>query len=185
MFVTTRGIFERETKGYKSIPLAREAEKSLGLTLSMGIGFGLSANEAGTHARLALRQSKEAGGDVAFIVREDGGVIGPLEMTEPWEIDLSLISPELIAKAEQTGMNSAYLSKLVVDVSRRGRTKYTAAELSTLLGVTVRTVHRLLVTWLDEGLVRIVGEERSNGKGRPKQIFDLTFIAQIAREQLI
>jgi len=181
MFVTTRGIFERETGGYKSIPLAREAEKSLGVSLSIGIGFGSSANQAGTHARIALRQSKEAGGNVGFIVREDRGVIGPLEMTEPWEADLNLISADKVRKAEESGMTSVYLSKLVVDVSRRGKTRYTAQELAQLLNVTVRTAHRLLVVWLDEGLVRITGEERSNGKGRPKQIFDMTFISDVIR----
>lgn len=181
LFVTTRGIFERETGGYKTIPLAREAAKTLGISLSVGIGFGSSANQAGTHARIALRQSKEAGGNVGFIVREDRGVIGPLEMTEPWEVDLSLISADLVKRAEQAGMTSVYLSKLIVDVSRRGRTRYTAQDLAALLGVTVRTVHRLLVIWLDEGLVRIAGEERSCGKGRPKQIFDMSFIADIVR----
>ena len=181
MFVTTRGIFERETGGYKSIPVAREAAKSLGISMSIGIGFGASANQAGTHARIALRQSKEAGGNVGFIVREDRGVIGPLEMTEPWEFDLSLIHPDIIKRAERAGMNSNYLSKLIVDVSRRGRTRYTARELASLLGVTVRTAHRLLVVWLDENLVRVVGEERGGGKGRPKQIFEFTLIAEIVR----
>ncbi|MCC2685193.1 MAG: hypothetical protein K0R75_2092 [Paenibacillaceae bacterium] len=185
MFVTTRGIFERETRGYKTVPLAREADKLLGLSLSLGVGFGASANEAGTHARHALRQAKEAGGNAAFIVREDRGVIGPLEMTDPWEVDLSLIHPELLAKTEQVGMNMTYLSKLILDVSRRGRTRYSAPELATLFGVTVRTVHRLLVVWMDEGLVQIVGEERGNGKGRPKQIFDLVFISKIARESYV
>ena len=181
VFVTTRGIFERETGGYKSIPLAKEVEKSLGISLSIGIGFGLSAGLAGTHARIALRQSKDAGGNVGFIVREDRGIIGPLEMTEPWEIDLSLISADLIARTAKVGMNSMYLSKLIVDVSRRGRTEYIAQDLAVLLGVTVRTVHRLLVEWLDEGLVQIVGEERGVGKGRPKQVFDLSFITEIVR----
>lgn len=181
LFVTTRGIFERETGGYKRIPLARDMEKAFGLSLSIGIGFGQTANQAGTHARLALRQSKEAGGNVAFIVREDKGLIGPLEMSDPWEADLSLISAERIKRAEQAGMTAVYLSKLIVDVSRRGKTRYVAQELASLLGVTVRTVHRLLTVWLDDKLVSIVGEERSLGKGRPKQVYELTFIAEIVR----
>jgi c-di-AMP phosphodiesterase-like protein len=83
LFVTTRGIFERETRGYKFIPLLQESKSSLGISLSLGVGFGKSANEAGTHARLALRQSREYGGDVCFIVREDKSVIGPVEMANP------------------------------------------------------------------------------------------------------
>ena len=184
LFVTTRGIFERETGGYKRIPLNWDMDKTLGLSLSIGIGFGYSANQAGTHARMALRQAKEAGGNVGFIVREDRGVIGPLEMTETWKLDLSFLSPDLLKKAELAGMHYKYLSKMVVDVSRRGKTEYKTQELAQLLGVTTRTVHRLLVVWQDEGLVHVVGEERTAGKGRPKQIFNMSFLSEVVRKSL-
>ncbi|MCZ8516906.1 hypothetical protein O9H85_32025 [Paenibacillus filicis] len=176
LFITTRGVFERETGGYKYIPLAREAERSFGLSLSVGVGFGLSANEAGTHARQALRQAREAGGNISYIVREDGGVIGPLEMSEPLEYNLALLDADFIKKAEQSGMTLTYLSKLSARVSRKGQTDYTAQELAAILGVTMRTVHRLLLQWIDAGLVQSVGERKSQTKGRPKQIFRLVFM---------
>ncbi|GIP32728.1 hypothetical protein [Paenibacillus sp. J2TS4] len=176
LFITTRGIFERETGGYKYIPLAHEAEKSFGFTLSMGVGFGQSAGEAGTHARIALRQAREAGGNISFIVREDRSVIGPLEMSQPLEVNLSLIDSNLIKKAENSGMTLAYLSKLAAQVARKGQTDYTAKELAAILGVTIRSVHRFLLQWTDNGLVDIVGEQRNPSKGRPKQIYRLLFI---------
>ncbi|MBW7462022.1 hypothetical protein K0U00_49025, partial [Paenibacillus sepulcri] len=61
LFFTTRGLFERETGGYKYISLASKAQKRFGLSLSVGIGFGVSANAAGTNARAALRSTKDAG----------------------------------------------------------------------------------------------------------------------------
>lgn len=63
--------------------------------LSLGVGFGASANEAGTNARAALRKSKEAGGNVAFIIREDQTLIGPLEMSDPVQNVLSPTDVEL------------------------------------------------------------------------------------------
>lgn len=181
LFITTRGIFERETGGYKSIPLARVVEKYYGLSLSIGIGFGRSANEAGTHARLALRNSKESGGDICFIVREDKSVIGPLEMTHPHEYDLSLIDANLLKRAEEAGLTSGYLSKLVAHVTRFGKTDYTAQELATVLDVTVRSTHRFLLSWLDSGLIDIIGEEKGKSKGRPKQIYRLSFLSELVR----
>ncbi|MEF3311816.1 hypothetical protein PV433_23300 [Paenibacillus sp. GYB004] len=181
LFITTRGIFERETGGYKSIPLARVVEKYYGLSLSIGIGFGRSANEAGTHARLALRNSKESGGDICFIVREDKSVIGPLEMTHPHEYDLSLIDANLLKRAEEAGLTSGYLSKLVAHVTRFGKTDYTAQELATVLDVTVRSTHRFLLAWLDSGLIEIIGEEKGKSKGRPKQIYRLSFLSELVR----
>jgi hypothetical protein len=181
LFITTRGIFERETGGYKSLPLAREAKKYYDLSLSIGVGFGRSANEAGTHARMALRQSRNAGGNICFIVREDRSIIGPLEMTQPMEYDLSLIDIKLIKQAEKAGMTSVYLSKLIVYVTRSGKTEYFAQDLASVLGVTVRSAHRFLLSWLDAGLIEIVGEEKGVSKGRPKQIYRLTFLRKLIR----
>lgn len=176
LFITTRGIFERETGGYKFFPLAREAARSFGLSLSVGVGFGRSANEAGTHARQALRQAREAGGNISFIVREDRSVIGPLEMSAPLEYNLALTDAKLVERAESSGMTLAYLSKLSAHVSRRGQLDYTAQELAAILGVTTRSVHRLLLQWTDADLVRAVGEQKAPAKGRPKQIFRLIFL---------
>lgn len=171
LFFTTRGIFERETRGYKFIPLLQESKKSFGHTLSVGIGFGKSANEAGTHARIALRQAKEAGGDVCYIVREDKCVIGPVEMGPQVVYELSVTDEKLLEKAEQAGMSATYMRKLLAQATRFGTVEYTAHELAPVLGVTIRSTHRILLQWLDAGLVEIVGEEKLAAKGRPRQVY--------------
>jgi len=176
LFVTTRGIFERETRGYKTIPILLEAKKTLGISLSVGVGFGQSANEAGTHARLALRQSKEFGGDICFIVREDRSVIGPVEMSHPMIYELSITDEAILARAEKAGMTAAYMSKLMAQVTRLGKMEYTAQELAAILGVTIRSSHRILLQWLDAELVEIVGIEKISVKGRPRQIYRLSFV---------
>ncbi|CAM4398281.1 GGDEF domain-containing protein [Paenibacillus endophyticus] len=175
LFFTTRGIFERETGGYKTIPLGKHANQKFGLSLSIGIGFGRSANEAGTHARSALRKSKDAGGDTCFIVREDKTFIGPLAMADPIEITLSMTDAALIKKAEEAGMTSVYLSKMLAHVARSGRVDYMVHELAAILGITARSTHRLVLQWIDYGLVRIAGVEKVP-KGRPRQIFKLSFL---------
>lgn len=179
LFFTTRGIFERETGGYKTIPLGKEANKSLGISLSIGIGFGISANEAGTHARVALRKSKEAGGNTCFIVREDQTLIGPLEMADSMHKVLPPVDAELMRKAEEAGMTSAYLSKLLSQMARYGKYEYKVHDLAFLLEITVRSAHRLLLLWIDNGLVEIAGMEKAP-KGRPRQIFRFSFLVDIA-----
>lgn len=174
LFFTTRGIFERETGGYKTIPLAKDANQSLGISLSFGVGFGTSANEAGTNARAALRKSKEAGGNTCFIVREDHTLIGPLEMSDPVQNVLSPMHAELIKRAEDAGMTSSYLSKLLAHMSRFGKYEYMVHELANLLEITVRSTHRLLLLWMDNGLVEISGMEKVP-KGRPRQIYRFSF----------
>lgn len=185
LFITTRGTFERETGGYKYIPLARKAEKSFGLTLSIGIGFGWSASHAGTHARTALQRAKEAGGNSCYIIREDGGVIGPLEMSRPLAYNMSLIDPELQKKLNDKGMSNGYLSKLAAQATMKGKIDYLARELASVLGITMRSTHRCLNIWLDAGLVEIVGEQRPHVKGRPSHIYRISFLAdQIAHRPI-
>jgi hypothetical protein len=171
LFITTRGTFERQTGGYKYIPIAKKARKLFGLSLSMGIGFGRSADAAGVHARTALRYAKEVGGDSCFIVREDEGIIGPLEMADPLQDQLSLVEGDFIRKAEEAGFHQTYLSRILGQMSRTGNLEYNVHELASVLGVTIRTTHRLLLQWMDAGLVDTVREERGMAKGRPRQVF--------------
>ncbi len=178
LFFTTRGIFERETRGYKYIPLLDKTRRSLGITLSIGIGFGRSATDAGSHARLALRQSIDAGGHLCFIVREDRSVIGPVETAHPMIYDLSVTDGELLQEAEKAGMSAVYMSRLAACIIRHGKTEYTAQELASILGVTVRSAHRILLQWIDAGLVEIAGEEKIATKGRPRQIYRLIFVKE-------
>ncbi|EFU43065.1 hypothetical protein PVOR_04863 [Paenibacillus vortex V453] len=175
LFFTTRGIFERETGGYKTIPLAKDVNKTYGISLSIGMGFGQSASLAGTNARIAMRKAKEVGGNACFIVREDGTLIGPLEMADPVQEVLSFTDAELIKRAEDAGMTSAYLSKLLNQRARSGKYEYKVHELAHLLDITVRSAHRLLQLWTDNDLVKIAGIEKVP-RGRPRQIFRFTFL---------
>ncbi|RIX49425.1 hypothetical protein D3P08_22555 [Paenibacillus nanensis] len=177
LFFTTRGIFERETGGYKSIPLAKDAKQSYSLSLSLGIGFGMTANEAGTNAREALRKAKEAGGNSCFIVREDKSIIGPLEMSEPVRATFAPLDVALVKKAEAAGMTSSYLSKLVAYMSKHEKYEYHVHEVAAMLHITVRSAHRLLLMWLDNGLIELSREEKLP-KGRPRQMYRFSFIEQ-------
>jgi hypothetical protein len=178
-FITTRGIFERETRGYKFIPLLKETKGEFGITLSVGVGFGSTAAEAGSHARLALRQSKELGGNICYIVREDRSVLGPVDIstnTQYERYDLAITDTGLLDKAEKAGMSAAYMTKLMARVARHKKYDYTAQELASTLNVTTRSAHRILLKWMDAELVDIVGEEKVTHKGRPRRIYRLSFI---------
>lgn len=178
-FITTRGIFERETRGYKFIPLLKDAKTELGITFSLGIGFGLTAAEAGNHARLALAQSQDLGGNICYIVREDRSVLGPVDVSSQAQYeryDLAITDKKLLEKAEQAGMSAAYMTKIMARVARHQKIDYTAQELANTLKVTVRSAHRILLKLMDAKLVEIIGEEKLTHKGRPRRIYRLTFI---------
>ena len=179
LFFTTRGMFERETRGYKYIPLAKDAKLNYSISLSLGIGFGMTANDAGTNAREALRKAKDAGGNGCFIVREDKSVIGPVEMSEPIKARIVPLDNTLVKKAESAGMTSHYLSKLVTYMCKHKRYEYHVHELANMLNITVRSAHRLLLVWQDCQLIEISRVEKVP-KGRPRQMYWFNFIEQKA-----
>jgi hypothetical protein len=174
MFITTRGVFERITQGYKWIPLITEAKKQLKMKLSMGIGFGLSANEAGTHARIALMQAKDFGGENCFIVKEDRSVFGPVELSAPIAYPLYITDEKMLKKAEEAGMSAIYQQKLISLVKRKPDSQFTAHELAETLGITTRSAHRIILKWLDADLISIIGMEKMSTRGRPRQVYKLT-----------
>ncbi|MFJ5768985.1 hypothetical protein [Psychrobacillus sp. NPDC093180] len=173
LFVTNRGIFERITEGYKSLPILNEVKKKLGVHLSIGIGFGFTALEAGSHSRVALVQAQENGGSSCFIVREDRSVFGPIDLIAPLKYPLAVTDQLLISKAETIGMSAANIEKTMALIKRKKKNEFTAHELATVLGITPRSAHRIVQSWLDAKLIEVIGIEKISRRGRPRQVFSL------------
>ena len=173
IFITTRGIFERVTQGYKLFPLVHDIHKKLQLHVSVGIGFGFSANEAGTHARMALNQSLDFGGQQCFIVKENRSVIGPIKKEVPLTYPLTVTDEKILKKAEKAGISPAYLEKIIAILQRKSVKTFTAQDLANSLGITTRSSHRILLKWLDAGIVKISGMEKVQTRGRPRQVYQL------------
>lgn len=173
MFVTTRGTFERITQGYKYFPLIADLKSGEGLKVSVGIGFGVSANEAGSHARIALDQAIDFGGEKCFIVKEDRSVIGPVEKQAPLTYPLNFTDKEWQTKAEKVSISPYYLRKVLSIIHRQSKDTFTAQELASTLSITARSAHRILSSWLDADIVEIAGTEKLRSKGRPRQVYKL------------
>lgn len=175
VFITNRGTFEQVTEGYKRMPILEDVKRQLNLRISIGIGFGRSANEAGTHSRIALSQAQDYGGSACFIVKEDRSVFGPVEIEAPFVYPLTVTDKEVLIRAEKAGMNAAHLEKLIAMVRRKKGNEFTAHELSQILGVTTRSAHRIILNWLDANIIEIIGTEKLTSRGRPRQVFRLDF----------
>lgn len=173
LFVTNRGIFERVTEGYKVLPIVDELKKKIGVTLSIGIGFGFSALEAGSHARVALIQAQENGGDSCYIVSEDRSVFGPIDIAAPMKYPLAVTDQLLIQQSEAVGMNAANIEKTIALIRRKKKNEFTAHELASVLGITPRSAHRIVQSWLDASLIEVIGTEKMSRRGRPRQVFTL------------
>ncbi len=175
-FFTTRGLFEKSTRSYTAAPLVREIRDSLAITISLGVGFGMTANQAGINARVALQKAKEAGGNACYVLLENKRLIGPLGPEPSPSYELRMVEPQLLARAEAAGLSMVAFSRLLNFASAMGRDTFTANELAPVAGVTLRSTHRLLNRLVASGQARVVGEERLTTRGRPRQLYKLLML---------
>jgi len=177
VFFTTPAAFERWSDGLRSLPLLAMVRNTPGSTVSLGIGFGLTAGQAGTHARIALKRAQADGGDCGYVLLGNRRLIGPVrsglpvEEAAPLSYDLRTIDPAMLRKVEAAGIAAESLGRMAALVKENHLTLFSAQDIAPLLGVTLRTVHRNLTKLEELGVVQVVGEETLTRQGRPRRIY--------------
>lgn len=176
-FFTTRALFEKVTCCYSRWPLLESLPRA-GFPISVGVGFGTTASEAGLHARAALEEAMRRGDNSCYVMLENKRLIGPLGPGK-LSYDLRISDPRLLEISRQLGMAAASVNRIGAALAQLGE-EFTAHELAGKLRVGLRTSHRVLQKLLAAGYVREVGQENAGSRGRPKRLFRVTkeFLAQ-------
>jgi hypothetical protein len=161
LVTATRGSLSSATDGFRVPPFAERARAELGIVLEVGVGLGLTAQDAEAHARAVLARAHADPAARGFALDREGHALvpGPRE-------------PVVVRASNPRGL--ATLSRLtdqlpedagphVVDAETAGR----------LLGVTSRTARRLLRGLAEEGLAWPLPPNRIPQPGRPRQLYRL------------
>lgn len=170
-FVTTRTLFEKSTNFYTSWDLVERFNRA-GVRVSVGVGFGETANRAGANARLALQEAIKAGGNRGYVMTEHGRLIGPLGAGAVG-YDVRSTDPALLDRARELGMAPASLSRALALLADLGE-EFTAREAAARLQVAVRSANRILGKLEAGGLVERVGQEAPGRRGRPRRVYRLS-----------
>lgn len=173
-FITTRGQIERCTNQFKKITILKSIQEKLNIPTSMGIGFGSTAYEAEIKAHEALSKALAFSASSCFIVEMDGNVHGPIGETFQLKYSTRSDDPELISIAKKAGLSVGTINKLLSFCEYSNNKKFTAIELSSGFGITLRSARRILSKLEQSKIVKISGEEQPIGRGRPRQIYTLT-----------
>lgn len=167
----TRGAFESGTDGYSDLFLVERISQQLGITASLGVGYGATVSEAEANARMALALARKEGGNCCFVVRDGQEVLGPLGRPAPLEYAIRMHEDRFRSAAQVTGLGPTTLSRVDALLKVRGRRQVTANELAAGLGCRLRTARRLLAAMQRVKLARVIGQEQPPGRGRPRQVF--------------
>jgi hypothetical protein len=173
LFFTTRALIEKSTDKFNRPPnLMHQVYLPDGLTLSMGIGVGGTANLAAEHARVALLKARDEGGNCCYVVNENHQVIGKLGKGDMQVLDLRATDDVLLEAVEKTGLSAATLSRLFNAIQHAGK-DFTANEVSSFLAMTVRSTRRLIQQLEQAKLIEVVGQESIHTRGKPRRVYRL------------
>jgi len=170
-FFTTRMLFEKSTNFYTSWNLVERLNRA-GVRVSVGVGFGETANRAGANARSALEEAIKTGGNKCYVMTERKRLIGPLGAGSV-AYEVRSTDPGLLDRARELGMAPASLSRVLAVLEGLGE-EFTAREVAAGLHVSPRSANRILGRLQAGGLVEQAGQEAPGRRGRPRLVYRLT-----------
>ncbi len=176
MFLT-RGALQDITNYYTGFPSVREMSRFCGTGLVFGFGVGSTATLCYANATLALKYAEESGGNCAFIVFEDGRVVGPMG-ADQLDFRRSTISKRLILKSIDSQLSIPTLTKIQDLIYRTGSKYITPEQLAADLGISKRNARRILSRLCESGLAEVAGLDQPGTRGRPQRVYKVNLEVQ-------
>lgn len=169
LMYTSRGFLQEVTRLWTESADFKEMEQKYGTPVYAGFGTGKTPMAAQAHAKSALERAREHREGCAFLIRDDGKIIGPLGSQASLEYSHRTTDPALQEVARNAGLSADTVGKLAAYARITG--PFTAEELANVLGVTTRNIRNIMKKLADAGYLRETGLERPYPKGRPRKIY--------------
>jgi hypothetical protein len=174
LLFSTRKMLEDETDNLENIELLRQVKENAANTVSLGIGFGQTAQEAKHGAGLGVLKASKLGGDMAFIVYNNKKITGPIKGVTCATSDTDQkVDEKFLLIAEQAGVSINTIFKLYSIMEQYGQATFTSLELAERLGVTLRTINRIVGKLESCGACTVVGKKIVASSGRPRRIIKI------------
>ena len=174
LLISTRYSLEMETNNLENLNLVYEIAQNTASTVSVGIGFGKTAQTAKHGATLGMDRAIKCGGNTAFVVDEIQQAVKQLHCKEQSPAKKPRVDEKFLQISERAGVSVNNIFRLYSVMEDLGQTHFTAAELSKLLSVTPRTANRIITKLEDSGFCTENGKRILSGTGRPSRILKIT-----------
>ena len=165
-FVARATLSNDYFKGIHYQKILSVLRKNLPFPFSVGIGIHPSEQTSQYHAERALLESTRYGLYEGFLVSGEPEVLtGPLSQAQ--SLRYSYQDGSSVQFAHRLGIDNTNLLRLVALYRNDPKTILTAADLGPILGITQRSTRRILQRLYELGLIRILSEAGTAGRGRP------------------
>lgn len=171
----TKKIIEMETDNYQRIELIDSIYSNTISTISMGIGYGITAKEAKNNALYGSSVANMQGGNRAYLVCENKKLAGPIVGVKNFKDigEESKVDSRLLNIAEKAGVSVDSVFKLYKIIEEQKKNCFTSNELAELYNVTSRSMNRIINKLEATGYCIIIGKTNFSTLGRPSRIIKL------------
>ncbi|WP_077329008.1 hypothetical protein [Virgibacillus siamensis] len=176
VFYTTMGMLKKADRTL-FYTFTKDLRKVLNSEIALGFGVGTTAQTAQRRANIALKYCKQANvKESCFIITDEERIINVLQqsLSEDW---FRSESKDLSELSEVSGISQVVLMRISKVIQKLDKTTYTAEELGDELSQTPRNARRILKQLEDKGLANLVGNEHYSARGRPKSVYDISFLS--------
>ena len=171
--VSTRNILEVETNNFRTFSILDSVSKNSLHTLSIGFGYGKTADEAKSNANLAMMKSQKTAENCVYVIYENKEVLRPIKNTF-LETD-NKIDSKLLSISEKCNISLNKIFNIYNAINKYKKNTFTPKELSNICKMSIRSTNKLLTILENNGYTEIVGKKFSEGSGRPSRIIKFRF----------
>lgn len=118
----------------------------------------------------AGRESRINGNQNSYLFCEDRKLVALYVQGNGFSIE-GPVTPYMREIADQTGLSTLTVQKLIAACRITGTEEVTTPELSRVLHITIRSVNRLLSTLVKYQLAQPLYSRQTNTKGRPSKVY--------------
>lgn len=135
------------------------------------------ADDARYKAEIAMRHASRAGGNQAYLISQN--LTTPVPMSKS-SLDAQIagdrpIDEQFLYLSRKSGVSLRIITLLYHACRNLGKQRFTSSELADFLGVTPRTVNRILAKLIDHHLAQDVSRSFTGKSGRPSRVIELLF----------
>src|SRR5699024_9590323 len=164
----TRGTLDHITNHYRDLPLLKEVEQTLHVSVEIGFGLGMTTKQAEDHAKLALEVCAKTTESSCYIVNERQDLIGPLGVEK--HVNTSKLYHALIHKAR---LNNELSYNFIDFIKLRNNEPFSSADIATYYRVTKRSAERTIHKLKTGRVIKEVGHEKPYIQGSPRKLITI------------
>lgn len=167
---TNHHSVEKLTCDFQTCTLKTYLEEKCDFRVSIGYGLGESLQDAVPNSLYALKESMNTVDYNSYLINVKKNKIGLFGDGRLVAFS-SDVSPQILNLAEETGLSTLTIQKILKAKEILGDTDFTSQDLADILHITLRSANRMLDNMVRYHMAALLYHRQKGTKGRPQKVY--------------